>query len=118
MGGILVDGAVLSWEESDSRSESDPWEGRWPPLIYWVKVVAIVIATFWMMMAIRSVAEIFRFAERRSIPLREVPRRTIDERAQTRNAQGVIAVASTTAITGNLARYSNFGTGGNGLSRT
>ncbi len=44
---------------SDSRSESDPWEGRWPPLIYWVKVVAIVVATFWMMMAIRSVAEIF-----------------------------------------------------------
>jgi predicted PurR-regulated permease PerM len=39
-------------------SADDPWEARWPPLAYWVKVVAVVVATFWVMMAIRTVAEI------------------------------------------------------------
>ena len=34
------------------------WEGRFPPLTYWVKVVAIVVATFWVMMGIKAVAEI------------------------------------------------------------
>jgi predicted PurR-regulated permease PerM len=33
-------------------------EGHWPPLVYWVKVVAIVVATFWIMMGIKAVAEI------------------------------------------------------------
>jgi len=42
-----------------SRSNADdPEEARWPPLAYWVKVVAVVVATFWVMMAIRTVAEI------------------------------------------------------------
>ncbi len=44
---------------SGARSgRTDPWEGRWPPLGYWVKVVAVVVATFWVMMGIRAVAEI------------------------------------------------------------
>jgi 23S rRNA (guanosine2251-2'-O)-methyltransferase len=41
-----------------------------------------------------AIEEITRSAQRRKIPMREVPRKTIDERAQSRNAQGVIALAS------------------------
>ena len=44
---------------SGSRSgAARSWEGGWPPLTYWVKVVAIVVATFWVMMGIKAVAEI------------------------------------------------------------
>ena len=44
---------------SGSRSGAvQSWEGHWPPLDYWVKVVAIVVATFWIMMGIKAVAEI------------------------------------------------------------
>jgi predicted PurR-regulated permease PerM len=43
---------------SGSRSRAGPEEARWPSLAYWAKVVAVVVATFWVMMAVRSVAEI------------------------------------------------------------
>lgn len=44
---------------SGSRSGAiQSWEGHWPPLAYWVKVVAIVVATFWIMMGVKAVAEI------------------------------------------------------------
>ena len=44
---------------SGSRSGAvQSWEGHWPPLAYWVKVVAIVVATFWIMMGIKAVAEV------------------------------------------------------------
>jgi hypothetical protein len=44
---------------SGSRSGAvQSWEGHWPPLAYLVKVVAIVVATFWIMMGIKAVAEI------------------------------------------------------------
>jgi predicted PurR-regulated permease PerM len=44
---------------SGSRSgAARSWEAGWPPLTYWVKVVAIVVATFWVMMGIKAVAEI------------------------------------------------------------
>jgi predicted PurR-regulated permease PerM len=44
---------------SGSRSGAfQSWEGHWPPLAYWVKVVATVVATFWIMMGIKAVAEI------------------------------------------------------------
>jgi predicted PurR-regulated permease PerM len=44
---------------SGTRSGAVPsWEGHWPPLAYWVKVVAIVVATFWIMMGIKAVADI------------------------------------------------------------
>jgi 23S rRNA (guanosine2251-2'-O)-methyltransferase len=46
-----------------------------------------------------AIEEITRSAQRRKIPMREVPRKVIDERAQTRNAQGVIAIASGFAYT-------------------
>jgi predicted PurR-regulated permease PerM len=36
----------------------DTWERRWPPLTYWAKVVVTVIATIWVMFAVRSVATI------------------------------------------------------------
>ena len=34
------------------------WEDRWPPLLYWAKVVVVVIATIWVMFAVRTVATI------------------------------------------------------------
>jgi 23S rRNA (guanosine2251-2'-O)-methyltransferase len=41
-----------------------------------------------------AIAEIVRFAQRRSIPVRQVTRQEIESQARTRNPQGVIAVAS------------------------
>lgn len=37
---------------------ADTWERRWPPLTYWAKVVVTVIATIWVMFAVRTVATI------------------------------------------------------------
>jgi predicted PurR-regulated permease PerM len=36
----------------------DTWERHWPPLTYWAKVVVTVIATIWVMFAVRTVATI------------------------------------------------------------
>jgi 23S rRNA (guanosine2251-2'-O)-methyltransferase len=41
-----------------------------------------------------ALAEIVKLAERRGVRVREVPRRELEARAQTRNPQGVIAAAS------------------------
>lgn len=41
-----------------------------------------------------ALAEIVTVAERRSIPIRHVPRKELESRSQTRNPQGVIAFAS------------------------
>jgi 23S rRNA (guanosine2251-2'-O)-methyltransferase len=45
------------------------------------------------------IQEIARFAERRSIPIRMLPRRELEARARTRNPQGVIALAAGFAYT-------------------
>ncbi len=41
-----------------------------------------------------AIAEITKLAEQRGVRIREIPRRELEERAQTRNPQGVIASAS------------------------
>ena len=45
-------------DEDPDLAPSDNWQRQWPPLIYWAKVVVVVIATIWVMFAVRTVATI------------------------------------------------------------
>ncbi len=45
-------------DEAPDLAPSDDWQRQWPPLIYWAKVVVVVIATIWVMFAVRTVATI------------------------------------------------------------
>jgi len=45
-------------DEAPDTNPPDDWQRRWPPLIYWAKVVVVVIATIWVMFAVRTVAAI------------------------------------------------------------
>ena len=44
--------------QPDEASPQEPWQERWPPLRYWIKVTLAVVATLVVLSAARSVASI------------------------------------------------------------
>ena len=44
--------------QPDEASPQEPWQERWPPLRYWIKVTLAVVATLVILSAARSVASI------------------------------------------------------------
>ena len=52
-----IDGPAAP-SQPDEASPQEPWQERWPPLRYWIKVTLAVVATLVVLSAARSVASI------------------------------------------------------------